>query len=403
MSAETALPVIRLKTRKALPFFCQHPWVYESAIMHVSRSPSVGDEVVVQAADGQFIARGLFNPNSKIRVRLYDWQEQGQLDPETWQKRIRAAISLRKKLFSGSPAWKACRLVFSESDRLSGLTVDRVDDWLIVQWTSAALVRFQDEILQILVEELSPRGIWLRTEKGIRELEGLQLEDGLVWGEAPPRPLFIAENGLQFGVDLVEGQKTGFYFDQRENRAVIKSLARGARVLDVCTYSGGFALNAASQETCRHVTAIDSSEPALEMARLNAELNGLSSKLTFKKADAFDSLQELLSQGEKYDLIVLDPPKLARTRGGLNRAMKAYVRLNSLAIELLAQNGCLLTCSCSGLVERSEFERVIAQASLDVGRPLQILEQRGQSCDHPILTSCPETSYLKAFLCRVVD
>lgn len=403
MSPSSDLPLVRLKPRKALPFFCHHPWVYESAIQHVSKSARVGDEVIVQAEDGQFIARGLFNPNSKIRIRLYDWEENGELNAEVWRSRIQAAIALRRKLYADSETWKACRLIYSESDQLSGVTVDRVDDWLVVQWTSAALLRFKDEIIQILIDELSPKGIWLRTEKGIRDLEALSLEDGLLWGESPPRPLFIRENGLQFGVDLIEGQKTGFYFDQRENRAAIRPLAAGARVLDVCTYSGSFALNAASHPDCRHVLAIDSSESALEMARLNAELNGLSSKVTFRKADASEGMQELIQTGDRFDLMILDPPKLVRSRGGVNRAMKAYLRMNSLALQLLNPNGCLLTCSCSGLLERSDFERIIAQASLDVGRPVQFLQQRGQASDHPVLTSCPETAYLKASLCRVVD
>lgn len=404
MSQAAELPIITLKPKKALPFFSHHPWMYATAVKTISGSLDVGTEVRVTAHDGQFIGHGLYNPQSKIRVRLYGWEKTERLDRDFWERKIRSAIALRKKLFGETPTWKACRLIFSESDGLSGLIVDRVDDWLIVQWTSAALVTRQKEIIEILQAELSPKGIWLRTEKGIKELEGLDIKDGLISGEAPPRPLFIEENGLQFGVDLVEGQKTGYYFDQRENRQVFTNYLTGvhnAKVLDVCCYSGSFALNAARVENCQQVHAIDSSASALDMAQRNAELNELNSKITFQQSDAFEALEELVEKGEQFDAIVLDPPKMARTRGGMNRAIKAYVRMNRLAMQLLSPNGILMTCSCSGHVSRHDFEQIIARASLEVKRQVQLLEERGQAQDHPVITSCLETLYLKAFICRV--
>lgn len=403
--SDSAPPIVTLKPRKALPFFSRHPWMFAAAIQKISRTPDVGEEVHVRASDGKFVGRGLYNPHSKIRVRMYAWDDSTVIDRELFQSRIRAAIQLRRQLFGESPAWKGCRLIFSESDGLSGLTVDRVDDWLVVQWTSAALMTRQTEILEILQEELSPKGIWLRTEKGILELEGLELQDGLLAGERPPRPLFIEEHGLQFGVDLQEGQKTGYYFDQRANRACFADLISrcepGARVLDVCCYTGSFALHAARQANCQQVLAIDSSASALDMAKRNADLNDLAAKIQFQQGDAFDSLTALKEQGERFRAIVLDPPKLARTRGGLDRAIKAYVLLNRTALELLEPGGLLLTCSCSGHLNREDFEQVLARAALDAGRTVQILEQRGQAADHPIITSCLETAYLKAFICRV--
>ncbi|TWT49940.1 Ribosomal RNA large subunit methyltransferase I [Thalassoglobus neptunius] len=402
MNDPSTPPVATLKPRKALPFFCQHPWVYDSAIQKISGSVSTGDEVIVRANDGQFIARGLINPNSKIRIRLYSWDESTPLDASFWKARIHDALQLRKKLFGDTPTEKTCRLVFSESDRLSGLTVDRFNDWLILQWTSAALESHKTEIVNALQEEVSPRGIWLRTEKGIKTLEGLDIEDGLIQGEEPPRRMTIEENSLRFHVDLIEGQKTGFYFDQRENRRAIHNLAAGAHVLDVCTYTGSFALNAASNPKCESVLAIDSSASALELAQTNAEENGLANKVTFQRSDAFDGMAELVEQGIKFDLVILDPPKLARTRGGLKRAVKAYIRLNSLAIQLLQPGGFLLTCSCSGHVSVTDFFEIIAQSSLEVARPVQILQEFGQAPDHPVISSCPETSYLKAFLCRAI-
>ncbi len=402
MTTDSQLPVVTLKPKKALPFFSRHPWMYATAMKTISSSPEVGAEVVVRTHDGQFIGRGLYNPQSKIRVRLYSWEKEQSLDREFWEGRIKSALELRRKLFADGPAMKACRLIFSESDGLSGLIVDRVDDWLVVQWTSAALVTRQAEILEILQAELAPKGIWLRTERGIKELEGLEIQDGLLAGEEPPRPLFIEENGLQFGVDLVEGQKTGFYFDQRENRKTFAEFANGSKVLDVCCYTGSFALNAAKQQHCKQVHAIDSSHTAIEMAKRNAELNGLDSKITFQQSDAVQALEELLASGERYDLIALDPPKMARTRGGLNRAIKGYVRMNRLALELLNPNGVLMTCSCSGHVSHDDFEQIVARSALEAGRTVQIIEERGQAADHPVITSCLETSYLKTFFCRVI-
>lgn len=402
MSEPVSLPVVTLKPRRALPFFSRHPWVFAGAVKAVTGSPEVGTEVLVRSHEGQFVAQGLYNPNSNIRVRLYSWKESEALDRSFWQTRVESAVRLRQKLFQDTPTSQACRVIYSESDGLSGMTVDRYDDWLVLQWTSAALARRREELLEILQQAISPRGIWLRTERGIGELEGLTLEDGLIAGEPPPRPLFIKENGLQFGVDLQEGQKTGFYFDQRENRSALTRYLHGGRVLDVCCYTGGFALTAASSGKCRHVTAIDSSQAALDMARHNAELNGLADRITFENSDAFEALEQLAADKARFDAVILDPPKLARTRGGLERALKAYIRLNRLALEVLNPDGILLTCSCSGHVSREDFQQVLARAALESGRTLQILEERGQAPDHPVSVHCLETAYLKCSLCRVI-
>ncbi|WP_437186444.1 class I SAM-dependent rRNA methyltransferase [Planctomicrobium sp. SH668] len=393
--------VVTLKPRRALPFFSQHPWVFAGAVANVSGQPDVGSEVIVRSHEGKFIARGLFNPNSNIRVRLYTWNESHALDATFWKDRVREAVNFRLKQFVGTTTEKACRLIFSESDGLSGLTVDRVDDWLVVQWTSAALAQRQEPILAELHELLNPRGVWLRTEKGIKALEGLEIEDGLLAGEAPPSSLQINENGLLLTVDLQAGQKTGFYYDQRENRARMASFVRGGRVLDTFCYSGAFALSAAKLGNASQVVAVDSSASAIELASRNAELNGVADRIDFHVSDAFDFLEEQVAAGEKYDVIILDPPKLARTRGGLERAAKAYVRLNRLGMEALTPDGILVTCSCSGHVSREEFQQFIARASLDCGRRVQILEERGQAIDHPVLVNCLETSYLKCTICRV--
>jgi 23S rRNA (cytosine1962-C5)-methyltransferase len=402
MSSELPSAVVTLKKRRALPFFSKHPWVFAGAIDRVEGDPQPGSEVVVRASGGEFIARGLFNPDSNIRVRLYTWTEAEPLDADFWRRRVNTAIDLRDQLYDKGPAAKACRLVFSEGDGLSGLTVDRYDDWLMVQWTSRALYSRQEEILAPLCERVQPKGIWMRTERGIGEAEGLEASDGLIRGEEPPRPLFIEENGLRYGIDVVEGQKTGFYFDQRENRLAAARYAQGRRALDAFCYTGGFALNALQHGGAAHATGVDSSGPAIETARANAELNGLGARCEFLRSDVSQQLEQFAGAGRKFGLVVLDPPKMARNRAGLERAAKGYARLNRLGLELLDPGGILVTCSCSGLMEREMFLDVLARAALDAGRTLQILEQRGQTADHPVSVHCREGSYLKCVIARAV-
>ncbi len=395
-------PQCIIKRRRALPFFSRHPWVFATAIERIDGDPAPGQEVVLRAQDGQFIARGLFNPHSHLRVRLYSWNEHVPLDREFWSQRIDDAIALRRQLFPEWSAEFACRLVNSEGDQLSGLTVDRYGDWLIVQITSFALAQRQDLLLELLREKLQPRGIWLRTEKGIRSVEGLEQSDGLLWGEPPPRPLFIEENGLRYGIDLVEGQKTGFYLDQRDNRRFVSRFVAGQRVLDVFCYHGGFGLNCLKHGPAQEVTAVDVSETALNLAKSNAELNGLADRWRFRKQDGFKALEELTAAGELFDTVILDPPKLARNRAGLEAALRGYYSLNRLAMNVLKPGGWLLTCSCSGHVSQEMFLDVLAKVAVHAGRTIQVLEVRGPAADHPRSVTCLENDYLKCVFCRVV-
>jgi 23S rRNA (cytosine1962-C5)-methyltransferase len=434
------LPQIVLKPRKALPFFSRHPWVFQGAVDWLVGEPSPGDVVDVIDDAERFVARGLFNPQSQICVRLYSWDEAVPLDESFWSQRLDDAIALRRGLFgirsNGDPTPRegeapaepfdqraahdsaarqeprppgsmfspnsACRLVFSEADGLSGLTVDCYGDWLIVQVTSLALSKRLDLLVQLLQTKLQPRGIWLRTEKGIREAEGLELADGLLGGEAPPRPLIIRENGVRFSLDLAEGQKTGFFLDQRDNRRRVAELVRGHRVLDVCCYSGGFALNCLVNGGATHVTGVDMSESALALARSNAKLNGVADRLTLVKRDCFKALEEFAAGGERFDTVILDPPKLARHRQGVEAALRGYYSLNRSALSVLKPGGILATCSCSGHVSSEMFVETLAQAALHENRRLQILEARGAAADHPTSVTCLETDYLKCYLCRVV-
>ena len=400
MTDTALLPIVTLKPRNAMPFFNRHPWVFKGAIGKVVGAPAPGAEVVVQSHEGKFIARGLFNPDSNIQVRLYCWEQSESLDAAFWTRRIEAAIRLRRDCVE-TPDSNAYRLIFSESDGLSGLTVDRYDEWLLVQLTSRALAERRELILDVLQERLSPRGIWLRTEKGIAEVEGLKLADGLLRGETPPRPLAIRENGLTFLVDVAEGQKTGAFLDQRDNRRVSARYCQGRRVLDLFSYSGGFGITAAKLGEAESVICVDSSQPALDAGRRNAEANGVSERIEFVRSDVFRYLEEAKARGEQFDVVVLDPPKMARQQAGIEQALRGYHSLNALAASLVKPGGILLTCSCSGRIGRQDFEMMLANVSTSLRRPLQVLEARGPASDHPVSPNCPENNYLKCYVCCV--
>lgn len=391
-----------LKPRKALPFFSRHPWVFQGAVDRVDGKPAAGDQVALLAQDGQFIAWGLFNPTSKIVVRLYSWDESQPLTDEFWYQRIEDAAGLRKILYPDQGPGNACREIYSEADGLSGLTVDRYGDWLLVQLTSFALARRQDTIVAALRKTLQPQGIWLRTEKGMRAAEGLEVADGLLWGAPPPRPLQIEEHGVRYQIDVTEGQKTGFFLDQRDNRRRTADFASGKRVLDVCCYTGGFGLNCLVNGDAAEVIAVDASESALTQAQANATLNGVSDRLKTVKQDAFKALEELESRQQRFDVVVLDPPKLARNRQGIDAALRGYYSLNRFALGLIQPGGFFVTCSCSGQISHEMFADMLSQASLHANRRLQLLEVRGPSADHPSSVHCLETDYLKCYLCRVL-
>jgi 23S rRNA (cytosine1962-C5)-methyltransferase len=394
-----SVPRVVLLPRRARPFYGRHPWVFPGAIAAVEGEPADGDEVDLVSASGEFIARGLYNSQSKIRVRLFSWQPGQALDRDFFLGRLQSAVALRHDVLGLVGPQSACRLVFSESDGLSGLTVDRYDRWLAVQLTSLAMARRRDLVVDLLAELLAPEGVYQRTEKGIRQAEGLELQDQLIRGSIPAEPVVIDEDGLQMLVNLAEGQKTGFYLDQRDNRRAVARLARGRRVLDAFCYSGGFGLHAA-RAGATHVVGVDVSEPALDLARRNAARNGLAN-LEFHKADVFDRLDELVAAGEKFGLVVLDPPRFARDRHAVEEALRGYWRLQTRAVRLLESGGILVTCCCSGLIQTDMLTDLLAQLSAEEGRAVQILQRRGPFADHPASATCPETNYLKCLICRV--
>jgi len=397
-----SLPKVILKPRRAQPFFSRHPWVFPGAIARTEGDPAPGAEVALVTENGEFVARGLFNSQSKIQVRLFGWDALQPLDEAFWSARLDEAIRLRRDVLKLCGPGSACRLVFSEADGLSGLVVDRYGDWLSVQLTSLALASRREMLVRLLNEKLSPAGIWLRTERGIREAEGLEISDGLLCGAEPPRPLLIEEHGLRYAVDIVQGQKTGFFLDQRDNRRQAAEYVRAnGRVLDLCCYTAGFAMNAVRHGAAREVLAIDGSEPALGTARANIESNGLTEAIRLEKADAFKALEALRAAGERFDLVVLDPPKLARHARGIVEALRGYHSLNRLAMEVLVPDGILVTCSCTGYVERQMFEDMLADAARSAKKRVQILEMRGPAADHPTSVTCKETDYLKCYIARV--
>jgi 23S rRNA (cytosine1962-C5)-methyltransferase len=389
-----------LQPKRARPFYGRHPWVFAGAIASVEGEPADGDVVDLVSDTDKFVARGLYNSKSKIRVRLYSWDQATSLDRAFFRDRLAAAIRLREVLGLLGPG-RACRLAFSEGDGLSGCTVDHYDGWLVLQFTSLGLAIRREMFADILRELLAPKGIYLRTEKGIGQLEGIALQDGLLAGEAPAGLVTIEEAGLRFRVNLAEGQKTGFYLDQRDNRQVAARLAPGRRVLDAFCYSGGFGLHAA-RAGATSVLGVDQSEPALALARENAQLNGLA-QVSFEKADVFDALTDLARRGEKFGVVVLDPPRFTRSRGAVDEALRGYRRLQTLGLRLLEPEGFLVVCCCSGLITLAMLEELLAQTAAEEKCEVQILERRGPAPDHPVSAFCLESHYLKCLILRTLS
>jgi 23S rRNA (cytosine1962-C5)-methyltransferase len=395
-----AAATVVLKPKRARPFFGRHPWVLDTAVLRVDGAPADGDVVDLATHDGTFVARGLWNSASKLRVRLYAFDAATKLDASLWRSRIEAAAALRAALGLDDRRG-ACRLVNSEGDDLSGLIVDRYGEWLAVQVTALAMANRLDAICDTLEAVVAPRGILLRgAERGLSKLEGLHLPDRLVRGAAPTGPVFVEEHGLKFGIDLAEGQKTGFYLDQRDNRQAAARQARGRRVLDMFCYSGGFSLACAARGGAASVLAVDSSAKATALARANADLNGLAN-VAVETADAFEKLDALRAAGERFGMVILDPPKFARSRASLEEAMRAYHRINRLAVDVLQPGGVLVTNSCSGAVSRDDFLMMLSGVAQRSGRMIQMLEVRGAAADHPVSASCLDGEYLKCVIARV--
>lgn len=388
---------LRLKPQRQFPFLARHPWVHAHSLAEEGRDLVRGQVVDLLDHDGNWVARGVANPHSRLRIRLYVYDSNHSVDAELFAARIDAAIQRRRIIGPADPAG-AERLVFSESDLLSGLIVDRYADFLSVQFTSGALLRWQDSILQHLQVATGCRGIMAKIDAKTAKHEGVEPIGQWHFGE-PEGVVPYHQNGMDYAVDLRGGQKTGGYLDQRLNHLAAAKYMSGRRVLDVCCYSGGFGLVAAKQGAAS-VTGIDSSESAIASAQESAKRNGIESA-EFRVADCFTELKRLAEADEQFDAVILDPPRFAGSRHQIDTALRAYCRLNASAVELLPPGGILVTCSCSGRVSRSDFLNML----LDVGRrrrrDLIVLENLGPAPDHPVAISCPESNYLKCVIAQV--
>lgn len=377
-----------------------HPWVFSGAIQGKEGNPTNGDVVDVYNSDGEFIAYGLYNGNSRVAVRLLEWHPDLQITEEWWRNRVRKAIAHRAHL--GHAQNNTYRLIFAEADFLPGLIADKYADYISIQVHAAGVEKMKDVIVDELQKLLNPKGIYERSDLKSREHEGLPDTNGLLYGEQPPEFVNIIENSISYQVNIVEGQKSGFYCDQRENRAITAAYVKDKTVLDCFCYSGGFSLNA-FREGAKFVTAVDSSALAIETLKNNVRLNNFdASKFEAVQSDVNKYLRQLGDEGKTFDLIVLDPPKYAPSRSALDKATRAYKDLNRRALMLMESGGHLATFSCSGAMDMHTFKQVLAWAALDAGKEIQFIRQFNQPEDHPIRASFPEGEYLKGLLVRVV-
>lgn len=395
------MSIIRLKPGRQKLARKHHPWVFSGAIAAVEGKPQPGDVVTVQDANGMFVAHGYYNRKSQIAVRLLDWDESQVIDEAWWRARIKEAVGRRNTLLEQVET-DAYRLVHAEADFLPGLIVDKYADFVVVQALTAGVERVKAIIVDELVSLVQPAGIYERSDPSVREMEGLAPAAATRFGEAPPDTVEIKENNLRFLVDLKAGQKTGFFLDQRENRKVAAGLVEGRHVLDCFCYTGGFSVYARAAGAAS-VTSADTSESALVLLRKNFEIN----EIPFEESDLVkDDVSHLLRHyrdtGRKFDLVILDPPKLAPNKVHLEKAQRAYKDMNLLAMKILNPNGILLTFSCSGAVTPERFQQVVAWATVDAGREVQITGHLSQAPDHPIRLSFPESHYLKGLVCRVI-
>jgi len=377
-----------------------HPWIFSGAVARVEGAPAAGETVRVIDASGQFLALAAWSPKSQIRARVWRFDE-GPVDVAFFEARLAAALALRAQL-PASRHSNAVRLVHSESDGLPGLVVDRYADIVVAQFLSTGAEHWRETLLAAIAAQTGCEGLYERSDADVRALEGLEPRAGWVKRaegavEGAGR-CAIVENGLNFRVDVEAGQKTGFFLDQRDNRQRVRALSGGRRVLDAFCYTGGFAV-AALAGGAKQVLAIDSSAPALEVARENALANGFEDgRIEFLQADVFAQLRKLRDTGDQFDLIVLDPPKFAPTAAQAHNAARAYKDINLLAFKLLASGGLLATFSCSGGVPAALFQSIVAGAALDAGVEAKILERFGAAADHPVALPFPEGDYLKGLL-----
>ena len=378
----------------------QHPWVFSGAIGKAPGGIGKGETVVLVAPDGRWLAWGAYSPRSQIRVRVWSFDSQETIDAAFFKKRLAAAIAFRDRM-PGLLKRKARRLVNAESDGLPGLVVDQYAEFVVCQFLAAGAERWKDVIVSALKELVSPRGIYERSDTDGRKKEGLPICKGVLWGAAPPELNQVAFDNVTMAVDLVNGHKTGLYLDQCDNHALVRAHAREAQVLNCFCYTGGFGLWALKGGAAQ-ITQVDASEGALALARRNLTLNGLDDRRTRHVAgNVFAYLRQCRDAGRRFDLVILDPPKFAASRGQLQRGSRGYKDINLLAFKLLRPGGVLFTFSCSGLLSAALFQKIVADAALDAGRRVRLVGRLQQAGDHPVALNFPEGRYLKGLICNV--
>lgn len=392
--------VVTLKKGEGRSFKAGGLWIYDNEIDAVTGAFENGDVVMVRDFDGYVLGRGFINGNSKIRVRMMTRDKEQEIDKAFLKARVRAAWEYRRKTVDT----ESCRIIFGEADFLPGLVVDKFADVLVVESLALGIDRMKQDIIDALLETLSEdgiriRGVYERSDAKVRLQEGMERYKGFIGAEFDTE-VEIVENGVRYLVDVKDGQKTGFFLDQKYNRLAVQKLCRDAKVLDCFTHTGSFALNAGIAGA-KSVLGVDSSELAIAQAERNAVLNGLDSVVSFTCADVFDFLPELAERGEQFDVVILDPPAFTKSRNSVKNAIKGYREINLRGMKLVKDGGFLATCSCSHFMTQELFSQTIAQAARAAHCRLRQVEYRTQSADHPILWSAEESYYLKFYVFQV--
>ena len=399
MKEKTNLGLCVLKAGREKSLLRRHPWIFSGAIERVNGQPQNGDTVVVHASQGTFLGYAAYNALSKISARMWSWQESDRIDADFFRHKISVALAARSALNIAQHS-TGIRLIHGEADGLPGLVVDQYNDVLVMQIGSAGAEKWRKVCAEILQDLCRPACIYERSDSDSRTLEGLPERNGVLFGTLPDA-LVLTEHGIHFGVDVAQGQKTGFYLDQRDNRALIGELAQNKDVLNCFCYSGGFSLYAL-RGGAKSVLSIDSSAEALQLAQRNVALNALDAeRAQWLCEDVFQALRKLRDQNKKFDLIILDPPKFAPTAAFAEKAARGYKDINLLGFKLLNPGGMLATYSCSGGISDDLFQKIVAGAALDAGVEAQIVNKLHAAADHPVLLSFPEGAYLKGLLLRV--
>jgi len=394
------LGLVKLKKGKESIIKFRHPWIFSGAIDKVENVEENGQLVLVSSSNNQPLAIGSYSFYSQIAVRIWSFDISSKVDKSLLLKRFNSALELRKNIINRSET-NAFRVINSESDHIPGLIVDFYAGYYVIQFLSAGVEYFRKEIIEIISNQSDCIGIYERSDSDVRIKENLPLQTKLLFGDSIPEKVLIKENGICFGVDIQKGHKTGFYLDQRDNRLILKNFCKNKNILNCFCYTGGFSAYALTNGA-NYVVNIDSSAKALELANENHRLNFISDDMYENiEADVFKTLRTFREENRKFDIVILDPPKFADSAANIQKAARAYKDINLLSLQLLNHGGFLFTFSCSGHISRDLFNKIVNDAALDAGREIKFLSYLNQSKDHPILSSFPESYYLKGLLCYV--